>query len=61
MLATITDTLMQFSRKDQATPAALALQGLQELCRAEVCLCIPMKRFTLAIRSEDENENENFY
>uniref|UniRef100_A0A672R8F1 Focadhesin n=1 Tax=Sinocyclocheilus grahami TaxID=75366 RepID=A0A672R8F1_SINGR len=36
MLAAITDTLMQFSRKDQATPAALALQGLQELCRAEV-------------------------
>uniref|UniRef100_A0A8C1DHG3 Focadhesin n=1 Tax=Cyprinus carpio carpio TaxID=630221 RepID=A0A8C1DHG3_CYPCA len=36
MLAAITDTLMQFSRKDQATPAALALEGLQELCRAEV-------------------------
>uniref|UniRef100_A0A671LWT3 Focadhesin-like n=1 Tax=Sinocyclocheilus anshuiensis TaxID=1608454 RepID=A0A671LWT3_9TELE len=36
MLAAIIDTLMQFSRKDQATPAALALQGLQELCRAEV-------------------------
>uniref|UniRef100_A0A673I2X3 Uncharacterized protein n=1 Tax=Sinocyclocheilus rhinocerous TaxID=307959 RepID=A0A673I2X3_9TELE len=36
MLAAITDTLMQFSRNDQATPAALALQGLQELCRAEV-------------------------
>ncbi|ROL45532.1 Focadhesin [Anabarilius grahami] len=36
MLAAISDTLLQFSRKDQATPAALALQGLQELCRAEV-------------------------
>ncbi|XP_077083940.1 focadhesin isoform X2 [Siphateles boraxobius] len=36
MLAAIRDTLLQFSRKDQATPAALALQGLQELCRAEV-------------------------
>uniref|UniRef100_A0A8C2EJ14 Focadhesin n=1 Tax=Cyprinus carpio TaxID=7962 RepID=A0A8C2EJ14_CYPCA len=36
MLAAITDTLMQFSRKDQATPAALALEGLQELSRAEV-------------------------
>ncbi len=54
MLAAITDTLMQFSRKDQATPAALALQGLQELCRTEVCLCIANKRSTLAIRSEDE-------
>ncbi len=56
MLAAITDTLMQFSRKDQATPAALALQGLQELCRTEVCLCIAKKRSTLAIRSEDEDE-----
>ncbi|XP_051570142.1 focadhesin-like isoform X1 [Myxocyprinus asiaticus] len=36
MLAAITDTLTQFSRKDQATPVALALQGLLELCRAEV-------------------------
>ncbi|KAG1959355.1 focadhesin isoform X2 [Pimephales promelas] len=36
MLAAVRDTLLQFSRKDQATPAALALQGLQELCRAEV-------------------------
>ncbi|KAI4879710.1 hypothetical protein NFI96_001199 [Prochilodus magdalenae] len=36
MLAAITDMLTQCSRKDQATPAALALQGLQELCRAEV-------------------------
>lgn len=55
MLAAITDTLMQFSRKDQATPAALALQALQELCRAEVSLCEPVKRFTMATRSEDEN------
>lgn len=51
MLAAITDTLMQFSRKDQATPAALALEGLQELCRAEVSLWIPMKSFTLAVRN----------
>ncbi|XP_062371903.1 focadhesin [Sardina pilchardus] len=36
MLAAITHTLSQCSRKDQATPATLALQGLQELCRAEV-------------------------
>ncbi|XP_067301442.1 focadhesin isoform X2 [Pseudorasbora parva] len=36
MLAAISDTLLQFSRKDQATPVALALSGLQELCRAEV-------------------------
>ncbi|XP_072543953.1 focadhesin [Salminus brasiliensis] len=36
MLAAITDMLTQCSRKDHATPAALALQGLQELCRAEV-------------------------
>ncbi|KAF7706258.1 hypothetical protein HF521_019512 [Silurus meridionalis] len=36
MLAAITDTLNQCSRKDQATPAALAMQGLHELCRAEV-------------------------
>ncbi|KAF4089364.1 hypothetical protein AMELA_G00065400 [Ameiurus melas] len=36
MLAAITDTLTQCSQKDQATPAALALQGLHELCRAEV-------------------------
>ncbi|XP_060730282.1 focadhesin [Tachysurus vachellii] len=36
MLAAITDMLTQCSLKDQATPAALALQGLHELCRAEV-------------------------
>ncbi|KAJ8382321.1 hypothetical protein SKAU_G00030990 [Synaphobranchus kaupii] len=36
MLAAITDTLSQCSKQDQATPSALALQGLQELCRAEV-------------------------
>ncbi|XP_031440497.1 focadhesin [Clupea harengus] len=36
MLAAITHTLTQCTRKDQATPTALALQGLQELCRAEV-------------------------
>ncbi|KAL2078934.1 hypothetical protein ACEWY4_024678 [Coilia grayii] len=36
MLAAITHTLSQCTRRDQATPAALALQGLQELCRAEV-------------------------
>lgn len=41
MLAAISDTLLQFSRKDQATPAALALQGLHELCRAEVSLSVP--------------------
>ncbi|XP_029381760.1 focadhesin isoform X2 [Echeneis naucrates] len=36
MLAAITHTLNQCTRPDLATPAALALQGLQELCRAEV-------------------------
>ncbi|KAF3836782.1 hypothetical protein F7725_004246 [Dissostichus mawsoni] len=36
MLAAITLTLQQCTRPDMATPAALALQGLQELCRAEV-------------------------
>ncbi|XP_076145672.1 focadhesin [Alosa pseudoharengus] len=36
MLAAITHTLSQCTRKDQATPATLALQGLHELCRAEV-------------------------
>lgn len=36
MLAAITLTLNQCTRADMATPAALALQGLQELCRAEV-------------------------
>ncbi|XP_074555425.1 focadhesin [Halichoeres trimaculatus] len=36
MLAAIKLTLTQCTRPDMATPAALALQGLQELCRAEV-------------------------
>uniref|UniRef100_A0A673VY63 Focadhesin n=1 Tax=Salmo trutta TaxID=8032 RepID=A0A673VY63_SALTR len=36
MLAAITHTLAQCSRPDQAAPAALALQGLHELCRTEV-------------------------
>ncbi|CAG5897235.1 unnamed protein product [Menidia menidia] len=36
MLAAISLTLKQCSKPDLATPAALALQGLQELCRAEV-------------------------
>ncbi|XP_070785778.1 focadhesin [Enoplosus armatus] len=36
MLAAIALTLNQCTRPDMATPAALALQGLQELCRAEV-------------------------
>ncbi|KAM9833274.1 focadhesin isoform 2-T2 [Syngnathus typhle] len=36
MLAAIALTLKQCSRADQVTPAVLALQGLQELCRAEV-------------------------
>ncbi|XP_054608420.1 focadhesin isoform X3 [Dunckerocampus dactyliophorus] len=36
MLASIAFTLNQCTRPDQATPAALAVQGLQELCRAEV-------------------------
>lgn len=38
MLAAIKFTLAQCTRADMATPAALALQGLQELCRAEVTL-----------------------
>ncbi|XP_053199817.1 focadhesin [Scomber japonicus] len=36
MLAAITLTLNQCTKPDLASPAALALQGLQELCRAEV-------------------------
>ncbi|XP_055052294.2 focadhesin [Misgurnus anguillicaudatus] len=36
MLAAIDETLTQFSKKDQATPAALAVQGLHELCKTEV-------------------------
>ncbi|XP_030579046.1 focadhesin [Archocentrus centrarchus] len=36
MLAAISLTLKWCNRPDLATPAALALQGLQELCRAEV-------------------------
>ncbi|TNN41853.1 Focadhesin [Liparis tanakae] len=36
MLALITLTLNQCTRPDMATPAALALQGLRELCQAEV-------------------------
>ncbi|XP_061664812.1 focadhesin isoform X2 [Syngnathoides biaculeatus] len=36
MLAAIVLTLKQCVRPDQTTPAVLALQGLQELCRAEV-------------------------
>ncbi|XP_072232012.1 focadhesin isoform X2 [Leuresthes tenuis] len=36
MLAAISLTLKQCNKPDLATPAALALQGLQELCRAEV-------------------------
>ncbi|CAL8326996.1 unnamed protein product [Lota lota] len=36
MLAAITHTLSQCTKTDLATPAALALQGLQDLCRAEV-------------------------
>ncbi|MEQ2234633.1 hypothetical protein ILYODFUR_033476, partial [Ilyodon furcidens] len=36
MLAAIMLTLKQCNRPDLATPAALSLQGLQELCRAEV-------------------------
>uniref|UniRef100_A0A8C6P7N1 Focadhesin n=1 Tax=Nothobranchius furzeri TaxID=105023 RepID=A0A8C6P7N1_NOTFU len=36
MLAALSFTLKQSSRPDLVTPAALALQALQELCRAEV-------------------------
>ncbi|KAM3857392.1 focadhesin [Diretmus argenteus] len=36
MVAAISYTLNQCSKPDLATPAALALQGLQELCKAEV-------------------------
>ncbi|MBN3306161.1 FOCAD protein, partial [Amia calva] len=36
MLAAITETLTLCSKSDQATPTALVLQGLHELCRAEV-------------------------
>ncbi|XP_077597799.1 focadhesin [Stigmatopora nigra] len=36
MLAALVSTLKLCTRPDQVTPAVLALQGLQELCRAEV-------------------------
>lgn len=36
MLAAIMLTLKQCTSPDMAIPAALALQGLKELCRAEV-------------------------
>ncbi|XP_054914412.1 focadhesin isoform X2 [Poeciliopsis prolifica] len=36
MVAAISLTLKQCNRPDLATPAALSLQGLQELCKAEV-------------------------
>uniref|UniRef100_A0A7N8WSZ9 Focadhesin n=1 Tax=Mastacembelus armatus TaxID=205130 RepID=A0A7N8WSZ9_9TELE len=44
MLAAITLILNQCTRPDMATPASLALQGLQELCRAEVVDIISMWR-----------------
>ncbi|XP_069034005.1 focadhesin isoform X1 [Embiotoca jacksoni] len=36
MLSAVSVTLQRCSRSDLASPASLALQGLQELCRAEV-------------------------
>lgn len=53
MLAAIRDTLLQFSRKDQATPVALALQALQELCRAEVVdICSTWKALSPKLLSD---------
>lgn len=49
MLAAITDMLTQCSRKDQATPAALALQGLHELCKAEVGIPAPVLQEVLLV------------
>ncbi|XP_057711558.1 focadhesin isoform X2 [Corythoichthys intestinalis] len=44
MLAAIVLTLKQCTKLDQVTPAVLALQGLQELCRAEVVDIVSMWR-----------------
>lgn len=55
MLAAIALTLKQCGGDDQVTPAVLALQGLQELCRAEVghqtFRCPPPVGFTKRIVS----------
>ncbi|NXF86617.1 FOCAD protein, partial [Eubucco bourcierii] len=40
MLAAISQVLNEYSKPDQASPAAIVLQGLQALCEAEVvCIC----------------------
>uniref|UniRef100_A0A803SR82 Focadhesin n=1 Tax=Anolis carolinensis TaxID=28377 RepID=A0A803SR82_ANOCA len=46
MLAAISQVLNECTKPDQATPAALVLQGLHALCQAEVrfvCLCVYLK------------------
>lgn len=44
MLAAISQLLNEYTKPDQASPAAIALQGLQALCEAEVrlnaCPCV---------------------
>ncbi|KFV72105.1 Focadhesin, partial [Dryobates pubescens] len=40
MLAAISQVLNEYTKPDQASPAAIVLQGLQALCEAEVvCIC----------------------
>lgn len=46
MLAAVTSTLKQCTSSDMATPAALALKGLRELCRAEVLTHTPPRTYT---------------
>lgn len=49
MLAAISQVLNECTKPDQATPAALVLQGLHALCKAEVGIsewfCITVKLF----------------
>lgn len=55
MLAAISQVLNECTKPDQATPAALVLQGLHALCQAEVGIsewfCITLKLFYKTVRS----------
>lgn len=56
MLAAISQVLNECTKPDQATPAALVLQGLHALCQAEVGIsewfCITRKLFYKTVRSD---------
>lgn len=47
MLAAITLMLNQYTSPDMAAPAAIALNGLKELCRAEVSFAHTHSKHTL--------------